>query len=39
MKDVNQEAANRLGEAIFSGSGIKMVSENKKGARSLSVTP
>jgi len=31
MKDVNQEAANRLGEAIFSDNGSKMVAENKKG--------
>ena len=31
MKDVNQEAANRLGEAIFSDTGSKIVAENKKG--------
>ena len=32
MKDVNKEAANRLGEAIFSEDGSKIVAENKKGA-------
>ena len=31
MKDVKQEAANRLGEAIFSQDGSKMVAESKKG--------
>jgi len=32
MKDVNQEAANRLGDAIFSVNGSKMVAESTKGA-------
>lgn len=32
MKDVNQEAANRLGDAIFNSTGHNLVTENKKGA-------
>ncbi len=31
MKDVNEEAASRLGNAIFGTDGSKMVAENKKG--------
>jgi len=32
MKDVNEEAASRLGEAIFGEDGCKMVAQNEKGA-------
>jgi len=34
MKNVNKEAADRLGEVIFSVGGSKMVTENKKGLSS-----
>ena len=39
MKPTNQEAACRLENAIFGGSGSKMVAKLKKGQRTKSVTP
>jgi len=32
LKDVNKEAANRLGNVIFNKGGSNMVANNKKGA-------
>jgi hypothetical protein len=39
MKDVNQEAATRLGNTVFGSDGSKMVAVNKKEATPSSVTP